>query len=101
MALVTETLHCFIKANITKFGEKAAIHGYIRLLFLTFVEALMEDWRVVKWVASWNKVFIIIINMIIIIIVIIIIINMLSFWHSLIDSYLGFFSFDNKVLFTL
>jgi len=24
--------------------------------FLLF-EALMEDWRVVKWVASWNKVF--------------------------------------------
>ena len=35
--------------------------------FLLF-EALMEDWRVVKWVVSWNKVFIIIIIIIVIII---------------------------------
>jgi len=36
---------------------------YIIQLFVNYVllfEALMEDWRVVKWVASWNKVFIII-----------------------------------------
>ena len=35
--------------------------------FLLF-EALVEDWRVVKWVTSWNKVFIII-NMIISIVI--------------------------------
>jgi len=37
---------------------------YISQLFVNcflLFEALMEDWRVVKWVASWNKVFIIII----------------------------------------
>ena len=37
--------------------------------FLLF-EALMEEWRAVKWVASWNKVFIISVIITIIIIII-------------------------------